>query len=192
MPCPYFICHIPYAIWNMAYETLLRRKLEYRSRLIPPAFLQDRRREARFIRRIGKMLCLQTEDVTWVVVLAAFALHLSEKVAVVELHARIGRQDFHYSACRGVGDFRRLTQYSGLAVDDEVVVVALAEFQLFVVLVDARADRRRLRKVERRVFDASQFTGRDQGRLNRSEALGVDHHLMAQDVATALPREVEI
>src|SRR5215471_19021957 len=68
---------------------------------------------------------------------------------------------------RKLEHLRRLTQYSGLAVDDEVVVVAAAEFQLLVVLVDARADRRRLRKVERRAFDASQFAGRDQSRVDR-------------------------
>src|SRR5215475_5236747 len=176
----------------MAYETLLSRKLEYRRGLIAPAFFQDRRGEARFIRRIGKMLCLEAEAVTSVVGLAGFALHFSEKVSDVKLNARFGRPDFHYSARRRFGDFSRLTQYSGLAVDDEVVVVALAEFQLLFVLVDARADRRRPREIEGRAFDASQLTGRDQGRIDRRETLGVERHLMVQDVAAALPREVEI
>src|SRR5262252_1064457 len=189
---PYFIRRMPCEIWHTAYETLLRRKLEHRRRLILPAFFQDGRREVRFIRRIGKMLCLEAEAVALVIGLADFALHLCEKVADVKLHARLGRPDFHHPARRWFGDLRRLTQYSGLAVHDEVVVVAAAEFQLLVVLVDARADRRRLRKVERRAFDASQFAGRDQSRVDWCEAVGVDRQLMVQYVAVALPRQVEI
>src|SRR5262245_2637593 len=164
----------------MAYETLLRRKLEHRRRLVLPAFFQNRRREVRLIRRIRKMLCLEAEAVALVVGLAAFALHLREKVADVKLHARLGRPDFHHAARRRLGDLRRLTQYSSLAVDDEVMVIAAAELQLLVVLIDARADRRLLREVEGRAFDASQFSGRDQSRVNRGEAVSVDRQLMVQ------------
>src|SRR5262245_62675091 len=83
------------------------------------------------------MLCLQAEAVALVIGLAGFALHLCKKVADVKLDARLGRPDFQSPACPRVGDLRRLTQYSGLAVDDEVVVVAAAELQLLVVLIDA-------------------------------------------------------
>src|SRR5262245_16862321 len=152
MPC--FTCRMPGAMWHTACETLLRRKLEHRGRLILPAFFQDRRREVRFIRRIRKMLCLQAEAVAFVVGLAGFALHLFEKVADVKLDARLGRPDFQNSAGLRLIYLSRPTQYSGLAVDDEVVVVAAAELQLLVVLIDARADRRGLREVERRAFDA--------------------------------------
>src|SRR5215475_11519462 len=158
----------------MAYETLLRRKLEYRRRLILPAFFQDSRREVRFIRRIRKMLCLEAEAVALVVGLAGFALHLCKKVADVKLDARLGRPDFHSPGRLRIIYLRRLTQYSGLAVDDEVVVVAAAELQLLVVLIDARADRRGLCEVERRAFDAPQFACRDQSRVDRREAVGVD------------------
>src|SRR5262245_27338132 len=116
------------------------------------------------------MLCLQAEAVALVVGLAGFALHLCKKVADVKLDARFGRPDTQHPARPRVAALRRLTQSSGLAVDDEVVVVAAAELQLLVFLIDARADRRGLGEVERRAFDASQFAGRDQSRVDRGEA----------------------
>src|SRR5262245_42569005 len=80
---------------GMAHETLVRRRLDNRRRLILHAFFQDRGREFRFIRRIGKMLCLEAEAVASVVSLPSLALHLRKKIADVKLHAWFGRPDFH-------------------------------------------------------------------------------------------------
>ena len=64
------------------------------------------------------------------------------------------------------------------AVEDEVVVVALAELDLLVVGVDARADGSRLAEVERRARDRPQLAGRDQRRVHRRVPVGVDHDLV--------------
>ena len=46
-------------------------------------------------------------------------------------------------------------------VERPVMIVALAEFQLFVAIFDAHADRRGLQKIERSVVHVLQFAGRE-------------------------------
>ena len=71
-----------------------------------------------------------------------------------------------------------------------VVVVALAELELLVVLVDAGADGGGLAEVKRRAVHGRQFAGRDQGAVHRGVSVGGDHDDVAEDVAFA--GEIEI
>src|SRR5215472_2178366 len=97
------------------------------------------------------MLRLEAETRPFAVRKPAFALQGAiEEVARIELQAGLGRGDVHGSTALGIGQPRGEFQPGALSIQYPVVVVAGPLFQLIVVLIDARADRRRLPKVERR------------------------------------------
>ena len=100
------------------------------------------------------MLRLEAETIPPLIDLAPFALDAAvEKVAGVELHARLRRVDFEDPPAHRLIDSGR-QRGRAAAVQHKIVVVALAQEQLFILLLDPRADRRRLGKVHRRPFDA--------------------------------------
>jgi len=72
------------------------------------------------------------------------------------------------------------------------VIVALAVLELWIVLIDARADRRRLPEVERRPLHRREGAGRDQRVADRCIAIRVDPQLVAENVARSVAAEVEV
>ena len=77
-------------------------------------------------------------------------------------------------------------------VDHEIVVVSLCVPKLLIVGVDARADRRRGPKIERRAAHRRELAGWNERLIDRREAVGIDRELMAQDIAAPLAGQVEV
>ena len=72
------------------------------------------------------------------------------------------------------------------------MIVGVAEAQLLILFVDARADLCGAREVEGRAVHRAQLARRDRGVVRRREARGIDLQAMAQDVAAAFAREIEV
>ena len=70
------------------------------------------------------------------------------------------------------------------------MIVTLAELELFVVLANAGANRCGRVKIKWCSLDRTQFTGRYQAAVHRRRLVGVDHHLVTEDVA--FPRKIEV
>ena len=124
--------------------------------------------------------------------LAAFARCAVQVVACVELHARLRRPDLHHATRRRLVDFSDTSEHSHPSVENEVVVVAVAELQLLVVRADARADCGRAREVEWSSAHAPQLARRDSDSVGRREARGVYGQTVVQNVAAASAREVVV
>ena len=60
------------------------------------------------------------------------------------------------------------------------------------IVVDSRADCRRLAEVERRTGNRRQFSGWDQRVVDRRVPVRIQHQLMAEDVAGRLTGEIEV
>ena len=151
------------------------------------------RREFRLIGRIGKVLRLEAEGGPAAVNLATLPVDCAiEEVPGVELHPGLRGQDLHHAAGFRLRDARRKRQAVSGAVDYKVVIVALSEFQLLVVRIDARTDRCRLAKVERGALDLPEFAGGNQCGVNRSKPVGVDHNLVLENIPVPLTRQVEV
>src|SRR5579859_3427372 len=103
------------------------------------------------IGRVREMLCLEAECIAAFVDVALFAGHCAvEKVSGIELDAGLSGGNFKHTSARGIvgAGGEDETGVSGLAVENEVVVVAVAKDELFVAVIDARANFRRLGEVE--------------------------------------------
>ena len=92
------------------------------------------------IRRIREMPRLHAETIALLINPAAFARDAVEMIRRVKLHARFGGEHFHHATAPRLEDARRQRQFAGGFVENVVVIVTGAEFDLFVVGVDARAD----------------------------------------------------
>src|SRR5271168_5100596 len=108
---------------------------------------------------------------------AAFAFDRTvQKISAVKLNAWFGGPHFHLAAGFGVEESNYQNRLrASVAVENPIVVVALAKFQLFVVECDARTDGRGLAKIERSAGDGTQLAGRDQAFIDGSELLRRDH-----------------
>ena len=125
--------------------------------------------------------------------LAALAANFAvQKIPRVELYSRLCGQNFQYAAGAGIGNARRQRQAVARAIQNKVVVVAPAEFNLLVIGVDARPNGCGLAEVKWSAFDLPQFAGGNQRVVHRSEPVGVDLNLVLQDVALALAGEIEV
>src|SRR2546422_749500 len=99
------------------------------------------------------MLRLHAESVAELINPAAFALEGAiEKVAGVELQTRLAREHFQHASGGRFGNARNHTKFSQGFVDHPIMIVAVAELELFVWLVDARADGGWFAKIQRRAF----------------------------------------
>ena len=155
--------------------------------------LDQRRREVRLVRRIRVVLRLQAEAAAALVRTSALSLQLPvEKIARVELHARFGGRDLEGPAGLRLDDSRGAAQAAGRAVQHPVVIVAAAVLQLRIRLIDARADRGRLAEIERRAFNRRELARRNQRRIDRRVAIGVDRQLVTEDVARSGEIEVAV
>ena len=115
-----------------------------------------------------------------------------EKIAGIELNCRFGRKDFHHSPAVGLAYPGGQRQALVFAVDYKGVIVSTPQLQLLIIVIDARADGRGPSEIQGRALDRAQFSGRNQGRVNRRETVGVDHELVPQNVAAAFAGQVEV
>src|SRR5437773_2815432 len=97
-----------------------------RARAVLLSRTQRGRREARLVRRVGKMLCLHREAVAMTVDDAILPPQRAiEEVAGIELEPRLRRVDLHYPAARRLVDPRCKRRAGvGTLVQHEVVIIA--------------------------------------------------------------------
>ena len=89
--------------------------------------------------------------------------HPVQPIGRVEVHARLRRPHFHDAPASGIGCPRRQRQHAGLGlVQHEIVVVAMAEFQLPGAGLDVLSDGFRFGEIKRCARNSAQFAGRDQ------------------------------
>ena len=144
------------------------------------------------IGRIGEVLRLQAERAAMLVNMAGFACDCAvEEIAGVELQPGLRRRDIERSAALRILELRGVTQ-PRVAIQDPVMVVALAVLDLLVIRVDARADRGRLAEVERRAVDGCELAGRNQPCIHRRVAIGVERQDMSEDVAAPFAGKIEV
>src|SRR5437870_3277461 len=100
------------------------------------------------------MLCLQTEAVALRVRAAGLSRDAAiEKIAGIKLQTRLGCRNVERASRGWLGHASCMNQARAGAVQHEVVIVAAAEAQLFVILCDPRTDCRGSSEIERRAGD---------------------------------------
>ena len=100
--------------------------------------LQDRAGEVRLIGRVGEGLGLEAKPAALHVRDAALAHQRSiEKVAGIELYARLRRLYGQHATGLRIMHRSRRPQRAGLAADDPVVVIATTEDELVVLRANA-------------------------------------------------------
>ena len=72
------------------------------------------------------------------------------------------------------------------------MIVAFAEDQLLILLIDSCADGRRTGEVQRRSLDRAEFASRNERLINWCEPVGVQHEFVFQDVSRSLTCQIEI
>src|SRR5579863_2094039 len=121
------------------------------------------------------MLRLETEGGAQRVVMFVLAgVGRVEMIRGVQLHARLAGQ-YLQDAARGRLDYSCGTndlQIGWTVVNNPIVIVAGAKFELFVGVVDASANRVRLEKIKRSIFHFANFAGGNQARIHGSVIAG--------------------
>lgn len=146
--------------------------------------------EARVVDRVRVVLGLEAEAGVLLVIHAAHARQRAiEMIAAIELHARFGGPHFHLPTGLRFLHARRECHGLAAAVDHEVVIVAFREVH---VVRDAFADAARLGEVEARAFHGSEFAGRNERRVRRSVAIGIQHQDVIEDAAGFAEVEVGV
>ena len=79
-----------------------------------------------------------------------------------------------------------------MLIDNEVVIVTFAKFQLVMLDLDMCANCLRVAKIEGRACNVAQFTGRNAVRSDRREAIRVHLQLVVQDVSPTGEIEVRM
>src|SRR5262245_5873000 len=130
------------------------------------------------------MLRLKAERGTLLVNAAPLAFDGAvQKIAGIELDARLCRKDFHHPSTRGLIHADGAPKRAAGKVEHPVVIITLAEDQLFVLLVDSGANGCRFCKIHWSALDAPQFAGRNQNPVNRVKAVGLDHDLVIENAS---------
>ena len=143
--------------------------------------------------RIRKMLRLQAKAVALFIDVPVFPGNRPvQKIAGVELHSWLGGQDLQHSSAGGFVHQGGTGEAVVLAVDHPVVIIAVSQNQLFIVLVDAFADRSGLAEVHGRALDRPQLAGRNQGLVHRRKPVSVEQEMVPKNVAVALAGQIEI
>ena len=139
------------------------------------------------------MLGFQAKARAVIVIYTTFTCKASvQEVATIKLNAWFFCQHFHQTARGWFEQSGSELEARALAVEDKIMVVAQAEFNLLVVRIHPCADGCGLPKVEGRSFHRAKFAGRDEGFVHGSEFIRSNHQLMAEDVALAGSFQVEI
>ena len=121
-----------------------------------------------------------------------FSAGSGEVVAAVELHARLGRAHQHAPARIDVAGLGDGAQALVPAVDDEAVVVAVAEAELLIGDADALADGVLVAEVERGSVDGAQFPGRDGAGIRRQEMRRGNPQSVVFDARSRRDRAAEV
>lgn len=115
-----------------------------------------------------------------------------QKVAAVKLHTGLCRGHFQHSPVLRVAKACGRLKVTGVASQNEVVVIAFRTQKLWVWIVDVRPDQLCRRKVEWGFGNGHQFAGRDQRVVDCRDVIGEQRKLMAEDGGRPLTSEVEI
>src|SRR5204863_6603670 len=129
--------------------------------------MEDRGGKTRMIRRIRKVLRLEAESRPPTVGPAALSGDSAEEIPGIELNAGLRCQNLERAAALRIDEPSRRLQARDAAVNDPVLIVAAAVFQLHVVFGNTGADRRGLTKVEGRSLDRGHIACRNQGVVYR-------------------------
>src|SRR5215469_7510075 len=139
------------------------------------------------------MLRLKAESVTPLVDVPALARDGTiQEVARVELYRRLRRRNFEHTARGRLVHAGRRRHPCTLAIEHEVVVISVPEDELLIVVFDPGPDPGRLREIKGSALDRSQFASGNQVLVDGSEAVGVDHDFMIENVAVPLTLQVEV
>ena len=139
------------------------------------------------VRAVGEVLRLETETRPKSVNCTAFPNHVPvEMVPGVKLHPRLCCQHIEHAAGTRVHDPRGKTQRARFAVYDVIVVVANAELQLLVLLIDTLAYTLRCAEIERRPLDGGDFACRDEILIYRCKQVRVDRDQMIDNLVPPL------
>ena len=114
-----------------------------------------------------------------------------KEVAGIELNARLRCLDCHFAAALRISNDGGHTQRTGVAIEHPVVIVAAAELQLLVVVVNPRSDHFRLAKIKRRARHRGN-AGRNQVGVHRRVLVGIDLDLVVENRAIVIAIQVEI
>src|SRR4051812_25634101 len=145
------------------------------------------------VRRVRVVLSFQGEPISLLVGVSVLAREFSvQEVAGVKLHARFCGVYLEHSSSLRFKDAGRQLKFRAFTVDDEVVIVSSAQFDLLVICIDAGPDSCSLSEIKWRVLHRTQFARWDYVLVNRREAVGVQHKFMAQDVPLAFTFQIEV
>src|SRR5438128_6882930 len=144
--------------------------------------MENRRGKTRMIGRIRKVLRLEAQTSPPTVGPAVLSGDSAEEIPGIELNAGLRCRDLEGAAALRIDEPRRRLQPRAAAVNDPVVIVAAAVFQLHVGVLNTGADRRGLAKVEGRSLDGGQFAGRNQGVVNGRVPRRMNRQLVGQNV----------
>src|SRR5262245_47737089 len=141
------------------------------------------------------MLRLETESRSPRVDLALLAGNRAiQSPAAVELHARLGGEDFH-DAPAGRLVYGRGAMHPVTLVQYETVVVAACELDLRIVGIDALADRVGRAEIERRAGHRRRLAGGDEVLRHRQILISSHRQLVIQNggkLAAAMAGEIEV
>ena len=140
------------------------------------------------------MLRLQANRHATPVVNSALSVSTAiQKISGIDLDAGLGRGNFQDPPSGGFiegGGKAGLIFYTG--VQHPIVIVAVAKLQLFVILVNARADSRGFAEIKRSACDGTKFAGRNQSRIHGSETAGAKGELVLENRAGASQIEIRM
>ena len=138
------------------------------------------------------MLCLHYHGAAIGINNAALTLGGLEEVAYIELQTGLGSKHLHEDACNlAVNGSRNLVQVA-TGVEHEVVVITLAVLELLVVLLDVLSHRLSGAEVEGCALNSHHCAVGHECRVDGSDAVGSNHHLLLQDVLAQVAAQVEI
>src|SRR5947208_1768736 len=104
------------------------------------------------------MLRLHAEGASGIVNLAALANEFSvQEISGVELQTGFGSNDFQHAATGRIMDAGSELQLTRFFVQNPIMIVTFAEFELLILLIDTRADGGRFAEIKGRPFDRPQF-----------------------------------
>ena len=139
------------------------------------------------------MLRLEAKAVPPLVDVSLFARDGAvQEISRIKLDSGLSSGDFQHAPAGRFVHACSQREAVAFAVNHPVVVVAVAQHELFVIIVDARAHSRGLGEIERSSFDRSKFTRWDEILIDRSEAVGVERDFVIENVAVAFSGQVEI
>src|SRR6266581_1021014 len=148
--------------------------------------IEPRRRIVWTIRRVRVDLRFQAQRVILAVNAAIFSGHGPvEEIARIELDTGLICQNFEDPARLRIFHAGSETGIAGAAAQAEIVIVALADLNLFKGIAQAHADAMGDAEIERRPVDPARPAQWDAGRAHRQVSIRSDREMMIQNAAAA-------